>query len=258
MKLYVTDSGSGEVVVFLHGMASSYHYWDSLRPHLVRSRRVMAVDLLGFGRSSKPRGAQYDLAAHVQAVHDTLQQHNVHGALTVVGHSMGALIALGYALQYPEAVKRLVLFGMSIFTSPEQARQAIINHSRARQLAYYGWTSKILCNTWCRFGRPITQYLAPLYLRRLPKVVARDSLLHTWESYHKSMQGVIEKQDVSSAMTILKLPIVLAYGDQENSILLNNAKHLNLPPTARLIIRPGSHNLPLEAPEWAAQLILGD
>jgi pimeloyl-ACP methyl ester carboxylesterase len=101
------DGGAGEVVLFVHGIAGSYATFDPVLPQLARRCRVVAPDLLGHGRSAKPRG-DYSLGAYAAGLRDLLDVLEIPAA-TLVGHSMGGGIAMQFAYQFPERCERLVL-----------------------------------------------------------------------------------------------------------------------------------------------------
>jgi pimeloyl-ACP methyl ester carboxylesterase len=101
------DSG-GPVVVLLHGLASSSQTWSSVLPHLGRHAHVIAPDLLGHGRSAKPRSGDYSLGAYAAGLRDLLVTLGLDAA-TVVGHSFGGGVAMQFAYQFPELAERLVL-----------------------------------------------------------------------------------------------------------------------------------------------------
>ena len=103
------DEGKGDVVVLLHGIESSSAYWKNLIPALAEHRRVIAIDLLGFGDSPKPKNIGYSIDDHVMALHKTLESLGLK-SYSLAGHSLGGIIALAYAGSYPENVKRLTLF----------------------------------------------------------------------------------------------------------------------------------------------------
>ncbi|GAC1338318.1 MAG: alpha/beta fold hydrolase [Candidatus Dormibacteria bacterium] len=97
----------GPVAVLLHGIGSSSSTWEHVLPVLGRSTHVIAPDLMGHGRSAKPRG-DYSLGAFASALRDLLLALGLDRA-TVVGHSLGGGIAMQFAYQYPERCQRLVL-----------------------------------------------------------------------------------------------------------------------------------------------------
>jgi pimeloyl-ACP methyl ester carboxylesterase len=76
-------------------------------PKLARHYTVLAPDLLGHGRSDKPRG-DYSVGAHANTIRDLMDALGYRRA-TFVGHSLGCGVALQIAYQYPERIDRLVL-----------------------------------------------------------------------------------------------------------------------------------------------------
>ena len=255
MVLHYSDNGSGEPVVLLHGMAASLHYWDEFSS-LLKGRRIIALDLLGFGRSPKPKHSPYDYTAHLLSIIETLQQLGVTEPFTLVGHSMGALLALRLAAQYPEKVKKLVLLAMPIYANAEAARLSITGGSRLKKLVYYGPTSHVLCTTWCKISRPLSRRVAPLYLQHVSKKTAQDSVLHSWRSYSQSMCNIIENQQVSQDLARLKIPVAFIAGSEDSAAapdrIIPPLKSSNL----TLIVLAGTHQILYEHPARIAQAIL--
>ena len=79
----------GPTVVFLPGLGGTTRYWSSRVAALERRYRVVLVDLLGFGDSPRP-WARYSVERHVQSLAEVLRPY---GRVTLVGHSLGALLS---------------------------------------------------------------------------------------------------------------------------------------------------------------------
>lgn len=99
--------GDGPPILLVHGITSSSRTWKSVMPRLAENFTVIAPDLLGHGRSSKPQG-DYSLGAYASGMRDLLVALDVPKA-TVVGHSLGGGIAMQFGYQFPDRVSRLVL-----------------------------------------------------------------------------------------------------------------------------------------------------
>jgi pimeloyl-ACP methyl ester carboxylesterase len=99
--------GRGPALLLIHGIGDSSETWMPLVDELARHYTVIAPDLLGHGRSAKPR-ADYSVAAYANAMRDLLAVLDIDRA-TVVGHSLGGGVAMQLAYQYPERCERLVL-----------------------------------------------------------------------------------------------------------------------------------------------------
>ena len=100
-------AGNGPALLLIHGIGDCCDTWRDLIPELARDYTVVAPDLLGHGRSDKPR-ADYSVAAYANGMRDLLTVLGVERA-TIVGHSLGGGVALQFAYQYPERCERLVL-----------------------------------------------------------------------------------------------------------------------------------------------------
>jgi pimeloyl-ACP methyl ester carboxylesterase len=117
VTLHTQAMGDGPPVIMLHGLmvGSMATWYFTAAPTLARSRRVILYDLRGHGRSTRPK-AGYDvetMSADLSSVMDHYLESS-DAAVSLVGHSYGALIALHYALSHPERVSRLALVEMPL------------------------------------------------------------------------------------------------------------------------------------------------
>ena len=100
-------AGEGPLIVLIHGITSRSDVWLEVMASLARDHTVVAPDLIGHGRSAKPRG-DYSLGAYASGGRDLLGVLGFESG-TVVGHSLGGGIALQFAYQFPEYCERLAL-----------------------------------------------------------------------------------------------------------------------------------------------------
>ena len=109
--LYCSIRGVGRPVVLIHGLAASNYDWQYLTPELIGTGyQVIAPDLTGHGNSDKPQDPGcYTFSVLYQQFVDCMETYGGEGDLTLVGHSMGGLIALNYAIQNPEFISKLIL-----------------------------------------------------------------------------------------------------------------------------------------------------
>jgi pimeloyl-ACP methyl ester carboxylesterase len=99
--------GSGPAVLLIHGIGNDLDTWGEVIPALAEHYTVIAPDLLGHGRSDRPR-ADYSVAAYANGMRDLLSVLDID-RVSVVGHSLGGGVATQFAYQYPERCERLVL-----------------------------------------------------------------------------------------------------------------------------------------------------
>ncbi|MBS1891526.1 MAG: alpha/beta hydrolase [Actinobacteria bacterium] len=145
------EIGEGEPLLFIHGVSGCWQNWLENLPHFAAAgRRCVALDLPGFGASPMPKWP-IAMSAYGEAVRDFCAELGLGGA-TLVGNSMGGLIATEMALAAPEAFERLVLVSAA----------GIINTWRPEERAVAAaWA-------WRR--------LSPLFAERARQIVARPRL----------------------------------------------------------------------------------
>ena len=123
--LHVDDFGAdGLPVVFLHSYAGSARHWASQMAHLRSSRRVVAFDLRGHGASAPPPDDDYSvdaLAEDLEAVVDSLDLQR----FVLVGHSLGASVAVAYAAAHPGQVAGVLVVGLPGKLPGEMAQKVI-------------------------------------------------------------------------------------------------------------------------------------
>jgi pimeloyl-ACP methyl ester carboxylesterase len=107
-RLAIEQTGQGEPLVLLHGIATDRRIWDLVTPRLAAQRRVISVDLPGFG-GSLPVGDEFDLEQVAVRIARGLAAQGIRGPFDLAGHSLGGGVALTLAASRPRAVRRLVL-----------------------------------------------------------------------------------------------------------------------------------------------------
>lgn len=118
--LFWHEAGKGDTLVFLHGSWQDSTQWLPLIQTLGADHHCLAPDLLGFGESSS--APLHSIALEVEALAGWLQALRIKTCV-LVGHSLGAWVALRYSLQYPDQVKDLVLIEPEGLTSQTQSHR---------------------------------------------------------------------------------------------------------------------------------------
>ena len=112
--LFRSKEREAENVIFLHGFLSSSSFWtETVFPNLSESAkqncRLFSVDLLGFGRSPKPRDCLYTLKDHLEMIEYSVIGPYQLNSFHLVAHSMGCIIALALAAKHSKSVKSITL-----------------------------------------------------------------------------------------------------------------------------------------------------
>ena len=108
-----TDVGEGPAVVLIHGFGASLDTWAAVVPALSKKHRVIALDLKGFGWTSRPEG-DYSPAAQAKIVTALMDLRGVSSA-TLVAHSWGSSVALALTLAEPARVSRIALYDAWVY-----------------------------------------------------------------------------------------------------------------------------------------------
>ena len=108
MNVHYREEGAGEVVVLLHGTASSLHTWDKWTDGLKKNYKIIRVDLPGFGLTGPHPNDLYEVDNDIQFI-NTFMQKLGHETFHLVGSSLGGRIAWEYSLKYPKQVSSITL-----------------------------------------------------------------------------------------------------------------------------------------------------
>lgn len=112
IQLHYIEKGNGEPFIFLHGNGEDGTYFTSQIDYFSKSYRVIAVDTRGHGKS--PRGdAPFSIRQFAEDLYDFMTEKGIESA-NILGFSDGGNIALIFAVNHPEKVKRLILNGANL------------------------------------------------------------------------------------------------------------------------------------------------
>ncbi|RJP57697.1 MAG: alpha/beta hydrolase [Ignavibacteriales bacterium] len=118
---FVDEGESEEVIIFVHGLGSYLPAWKKNIEELKNNYRTIAIDLPGYGKSSKePHEGTPEFYADV--IFNFMKKLNIEKA-NIAGHSMGGQAAITMAIKYPQQVKRLILVapaGIESFTEGQK------------------------------------------------------------------------------------------------------------------------------------------
>ena len=122
-----------EPVLALHGITAQHRAFNTAARHLRHGDGIAALDLRGRGDSEKPPSGSYGPDEHARDVIRTLDYLGIERGV-LVGHSMGAFVALHAALSYPERVRALVLLdgGWPRTEEPDEEESAAVEEGLER------------------------------------------------------------------------------------------------------------------------------
>lgn len=216
--LHVYDhGGTGPVMIFLHGLASSSSNWDYLIPLLKENYRCISIDLTGFGDSPKPQWYEYTVDDHIRNIHATIRHMNLTTPFTLLGHSLGGLLATRYARLHQHRIKHLVLLSPPVYMELSE-----IGSRSARQ------RTSLYIRAY-RFIRTHRRVTAENFMR-LSKILPQTKFLRlsyaSWLPFVRSLEHCIETQTVVQDIKEVKAPIDIFYGLFDQVIVPYNIKQL--------------------------------
>lgn len=174
--------GAGQpAVIMLHGILGSHHYWDGVVTQLGKHHKLILIDLLGFGESPKP-DIKYSVIQHLRKIEDVIEKIQPEkDKAVIVGHSMGAFLALNYAIAFPNRVKKIILINAPMNTDEESLKKAIAESSSKLMV------TMTFSKTWGKFVcevhelMPLISYpLIRIFESELPPAVAKAAGQHTF------------------------------------------------------------------------------
>jgi pimeloyl-ACP methyl ester carboxylesterase len=248
-------AGSGPLVVLLHGITSTSDAWRDVMPHLAENYTVVAPDMIGHGRSAKPRG-DYSLGAYAAGVRDLLALLGFERA-TVVGHSFGGGIAMQFSYLFPEYVERMALIasgGLGREVHP-MLRAAVLPGSE--------WVLPLLAREWSvKAGDAVRSVAAKIGIEAGPDIAefARGYASLTEdgasEAFIHTMRSVIDPdgQRVSALDRLYladQMPTMFVWGTEDPIIPVEHGRNAHrVVPNSRYVELEGSGHWPmLDAPD---------
>lgn len=251
--LHYTDEGPRDapVALLVHGFAAWAFAWRSQRAALVAAgRRVVTIDLIGYGASPRPAAPVYSTYDQAQLLLQALDVLGV-GPFDVVGHSFGGRVAFQIALLAPQRVRRIVAICPEAFTVGRPPIAALARLPLIGQaLAYYilapslvgvGLRSLSKRHEWLT-DEVIAGYAAPLYVRG-------TAVAQVWQARSPKDGPLPVPENLAS----IRPPTLLLWGDSDTVFPLDEGRRLErILPDARLIVYDRTGHLPYE--ERAAEV----
>jgi len=203
-------------VLFIHGIGNSGAAWNKVVRKLPKDIRIVTIDLLGFGESPRPAWAIYSAKTQARSVIATLFKLRLTGRVIIVGHSLGALVAVEVAKRYPLLVCSLVL------CSPPFYKQVQADHRLALN------NDIVLINLFKLVKKRPDEFV------KVAALVAKMGLVNATFSltpenapiYMNALEASIINQTSLRDAIRLKVPISMICGLLDPVVIIKNLRHL--------------------------------
>jgi pimeloyl-ACP methyl ester carboxylesterase len=256
------ELGQGPPLVFVHGLSGSWPNWLEQLPVFANERRVVALDLPGFGHSPMPDG-EISISGYGRLL-DRLFDALGIGAAAVVGNSMGGFVAAELAIAFPQRVERLVLVSAAGISTHRDARtlRAIPALERAeRALAMAGASFASRSDTVARRSRlrDATLNLVVRHPNRLPAPLAAEQLRGAGKpGFMQALQATIH-YDLRHRFPEIACPTLIVWGDNDRVISVRDADAFaGLIPGSRKVVFEDTGHLPMLERPAAFNALLRD
>lgn len=246
--------GSGEPIVLVHGFPTSGHLWSDLVPHLPSGHRVIVLDLLGYGRSDRPRAAPVHIGGHADRLAGLLDGLGIDIAC-VVGHQMGGAIALAMALRHPQRVSRIGLISCAAFDAwPSRHVRVLRALLPLTRHVPPEWLLSMLRADLLRGYRndAIGAHSVERYVRPFAEREGREALLH-----HLAQLDPADTASLTPRLKEVVQPTAVVWGrhDPFLPVRIGSRLHRAIPGSTLAVVEDGCHFIPEEAPQQVARVI---
>ena len=202
------EGGTGDTIMMIHGFGGSKDNWPMFAKYFTPNYRVIIPDLPGFGDSSKPGNAKYNIRSQVERLNllaGELKLTKFH----IVGNSMGGSIAGTYAVTYPERVKTLALFDSGGVNAPVKTELSLLLEKGINALAVKNVEDfdKLMA---INFYKP---FPIPAFIKKyLAKETAKAAPLN--EKIFKEITNT-DFYALEGKLDMIKAPTLIVWGDSD-------------------------------------------
>lgn len=244
------EFGSGRPIIFLHGLGGCWQNWLGNIHHFATTNRVIALDLPGFGRSTCPADGQLTIDGYVEFLVSFCNRLGIDRT-TLVGSSMGGLIATRTAIHHPSLVENLVLVSSAGLNRRELARGPLPWIARALQLYAVALPQTRQAIAQRARMRKFTMGLVIKHPELLSPAVAFELMLGAGTPGFRTALRSLLKHSVAEHAHLVRCPTLIVWGEHDRVIPVSNAyRFAELIPGAQTKIMAESSHLPMiEQPE---------
>jgi pimeloyl-ACP methyl ester carboxylesterase len=203
-------------ILFIHGIGNSGAAWDEVIKQLPDDLRLVSIDLLGFGNSQSPAWAIYNVKTQARAILATYLKLRISGQVTIVGHSLGALVAVEIAKRYPLLVKSLILCSPPFYRDDEVKKRLFPESDQLLKTLYRRMVS-----------RPEELLVVSRAAKRLGVVNRSFNLTkHNAASFTNALEASIINQTSLQDAVKLKTPTYVLYGQLDPVVIQKHLRYL--------------------------------
>lgn len=239
IELYCELHGKGKPIIFSHGWLDDCSVWRPQIEFFAKKYSVLMYDHRGHGRSDKPKG-NYSVQTLSNDLYTLIQKQNL-GKVTLVGHSMGGMTALIFALDHPDKVSKLVLVGTAAKV-PFSMRVSGVTR-------YF-----IPYKTFMRRSVESGYYKPSEQLIKNSMATAMNTSKH---AAYQCFTELTAKYDIRDRVSKIKSPTLIVVGEKDKDLPVKLSQYLNreIEGSKLQIIPDSGHMVIVEKPEEFSQVL---
>lgn len=215
---YVELNPEGKrTLVFVHGLGSYLKFWRYQLDHFAaQGYRVLALDMVGFGKSDKPASFPYTMEAMAEVLRIFVERTEAHHPV-IIGHSMGGQTALSYAIRYPDALGAMVLVAPAGFEKFGRGEKLWFRRVFGTTLIKSGGEADVRASIrYNNFNRWSSDF-EWLVEERLRTAKSDEFDAYAYANV-KSVHGLLEDEFVRDNLKHITAPTLIVHGDMDRLI----------------------------------------
>ncbi|HQU86213.1 MAG TPA: alpha/beta hydrolase [Pyrinomonadaceae bacterium] len=244
-------------LLLVHGYTASTFVWQSVAPVFADAGfHVVALDLVGFGFSDKPKSFDYTIASQARMIERFMDRLGI-GRATIVGSSYGGAVSLTVALDYPERVEKLVLVDAVINNSPK--KHPIMKLAKVPGVGEVITPFLLDSKAFMRIRMRETLHPANHHLITEERIEAIVRPLSAADGHHAVLASGRnwEADRIEEDLSLINQPTLIIWGENDNVIPIYNGEKLyNAILNSRFVVLKNCGHVPMEEkPEIFASLV---
>ena len=226
-----SDVGKGTAVVLLHGFLENTSMWKDVIPQLSKRNRVIAVDLLGHGKSDC-LGYVHSMELFAESVAAVLKHLRIRKCV-VIGHSLGGYVALAFAEKYPQKIKGMCLMNSTAIEDDAERKTLRLRANKMIQKNFENMVRMSFSNLFGEKSRSLFKVEM--------KAALQEALKTPIQGYIAGQEGMRIRPNRTAVLTENNFKKLIIIGEKDPVLdletSLNEAKTTN----SEVVVFPEGH-----------------